>query len=229
MKILVADDEQPVRTLVAMILEERGHRVLSADNGLQAVRLFDEERPDLVVLDVMMPKLDGFDACLLIRRTDPGVPVLFLSAKGDVDNRVMGLKVGADDYLPKPFDNEELALRIEPLLRRRATPGTATASADAVFQTGPFRFDRKRLQLTRDGRDIPLTVKEFQILSLLASHPGEVLSGAEIIESIWGAEYRDESVSIPVYVRRIRSKVEEDPSRPYHLKTIRSKGYYFQP
>lgn len=228
MRILIADDEQCVRKLIAMIMEERGYTTLTARNGREAVQLCAEYTPDIIILDVMMPQIDGFEACSQIRALDPTVPVLFLSAKGDVVDRKTGLRMGADDYLAKPFDEEELVLRVEALLRRKNLGQRVSSStAPAIFARGSFVFDQKRLALTHNQEPVSLTTKEFQILCLLARDPGQVISNEEIIATIWGNEYLNESVSIPVYMRRIRSKIEENPSKPQYVRTVRGSGYYF--
>lgn len=225
--ILIADDDPNIRRLVVLIMKEHGYDTLEARNGREAVDIFVQERPGLVILDVMMPQVDGFQACALIREADPTVPVLFLSAKGDVVDRKTGLRAGADDYLAKPFDEEELALRVEALLRRASA--SSARSIDEVLETGPFIFDQKRLLLLKHGREIFLTPKEFQILNLLASHQGQTFPASELVSLLWGDAYAELADSVPVYIRRIRSKIEDDPSRPHHLLTIRGCGYYFEP
>lgn len=230
MRILIADDEQCVRKLIAMIMEERGYATITACNGREAVQLCAEYAPDMIILDVMMPQIDGFEACSQIRALDPTVPVLFLSAKGDVVDRKTGLRMGADDYLAKPFDEEELVLRVEALLRRKTiAQQTSAPSTPAIFTRGNFVFDQKRLVLTFNQEPVALTTKEFQILCLLAHDPGQVISNEEIIATIWGNEYLNESVSVPVYMRRIRNKIEENPSKPQYVRTVRGSGYYFVP
>lgn len=230
-KILIADDEASLRDALGIILRQAGHEVRVATDGAQAVELFMRERPDLVVLDVMMPRLSGFEVCEALRAISPDVPLLMLSAKGAVDDRRNGLRAGADDYVVKPFDDEELVLRVEALLRRAAAPaaveGTA-ADARQLMQPvtiGDLTIDPRRCEVSVAGKAVALTPKEFQILALLADHPGEVFTSEELVETIWGKEYAGEAISIPVYIRRIRLKIEKDPSCPEYLQTVWRFGY----
>lgn len=230
-KILIADDEASLRDALGIILRQAGHEVRVATDGAQAVELFMRERPDLVVLDVMMPRLSGFEVCEALRAISPDVPLLMLSAKGAVDDRRNGLRAGADDYVVKPFDDEELVLRVEALLRRVAAPaGAEGAAADArqlmqPVTIGDLTIDPRRCEVSVAGKAVALTPKEFQILALLADHPGEVFTSEELVETIWGKEYAGEAISIPVYIRRIRLKIEKDPSRPEYLQTVWRFGY----
>lgn len=226
-RVLIADDSTSVRSLLSAVLREHGHEPVSVGDGREALRLFSQEAFDLVVLDVMMPHVDGFEVCRRIREAGSSVPILFLSAKGDVIDRKTGLRVGADDYLPKPFDEEEFALRAEALMRR----GAAASSVDAVGEIaiGRFLIDYRRSLVLKDGQDTRLTSREFQITALLATHYGETFSAESLADRIWDDEYFDAANSIPVYIRHIRSKIEDDPSHPEHLRTRRGCGYYFEP
>lgn len=228
MKVLVADDELSLREALSIILRSAGYEVCEACDGAQAVAVFARERPDLAILDVMMPKLDGFDTCESIREIDPDVPVLMLTAKGDIGDKRSGFRAGADDYVTKPFNDEELILRVEALLRRRGR-GDGVGESNKLMQTvriGDLVIDPCRYEVSVNGRVINLTPKEFQILALMADHPGKVFTREDLIESIWGEEYeRTGSISIPVYVRRIREKIEEDPSDPKYLQTVWRFGY----
>lgn len=230
-KILIADDEASLRDALGIILRQAGHEVRAATDGAQAVELFMRERPDLVVLDVMMPRLSGFEVCEALRAISPDVPLLMLSAKGAVDDRRNGLRAGADDYVVKPFDDEELVLRVEALLRRAAVPaGVEGVQADArqlmqPVTIGDLTIDPRRCEVSVAGKAVALTPKEFQILALMADHPGEVFTSEELVETIWGKEYAGEAISIPVYIRRIRLKIEKDPSRPEYLQTVWRFGY----
>lgn len=228
MKIMLADDERSLCDALQIILEDAGYEVLCAHDGAEAVRLFSEEHPGLVVLDVMMPRLNGFEACEEIRAIDPNVPVLMLTAKGDIVDKKTGFKAGADDYLTKPFNDEELVLRVEALLRRQAK-STSAGESKKLMQTvriGDLTIDPLRYEVSVKGRVINLTPKEFQILALMADYPGKVFTREDLIESIWGEEYEKAgSISIPVYVRRIREKIEDDPSDPRYLQTVWRFGY----
>lgn len=227
MKILLADDERSLCDALEIILADAGYAVSIAHDGAEAIELFSRDDFDLVILDVMMPKVDGYEACTLVRQRDPDVPVLMLTAKGDIVDKKSGFRAGADDYLVKPFNDEELLLRVEALLRRRSKSETA-GEGRKLLQTvkiGGLIIDPKRYEVTAEGRVISLTPKEFQILALMADHPGKVFTREDLIDNIWGKEYERGAISIPVYVRRIREKIEKDPSDPKYLQTVWRFGY----
>ncbi len=236
-KVLLADDERSLCEAVRMILEDAGYEVCVAHDGREAVDVFWREQPDLAILDVMMPKLDGFEVVERIRGMRKDVPVLILSAKGDIVDKKRGFAVGADDYVVKPFDDDEIVLRVGALLRRAAmgaVPADGEATALSPVETrrlmhpvtlGDLTIDPRRYEVTVAGRAVTLTPKEFQILALMADHPGEVFTNEELVETIWGSEYTGEAISIPVYIRRIRLKIEKDPSKPQYLQTVWRFGY----
>lgn len=237
-KVLVADDEPSLVSALRIILTEAGYAFCGAHDGREALRVFAQERPDLVVLDIVMPHLDGFEVCERIRAVDPNVPILMLSAKSDIVDKKIGFRAGTDDYLTKPFNEEEILLRVEALLRRRGRQGGAgvgVGSADgSTGQTrgtmepvtiGDLRIDPRRCEVTVRGRTVTLTPKEFQILALMADAPGRVFTREDLIEEIWGKEYEDSAISIPTYVRRIREKIEDNPSSPVYLQTVWRFGY----
>ncbi|MCI8424740.1 MAG: response regulator transcription factor [Adlercreutzia sp.] len=225
-KILLADDEENLREAVTIILEKAGYTVRAAADGTQAVEAFLAERPDLVILDVMMPWMSGYEVCERIRQESDDVPVLMLSAKGDIVDKKSGFHAGADDYVVKPFNDEELLLRVEALLRRRSRKGGATPSPVGQSVTiGAMTIDPRRCEVTVGERSVSLTPKEFQLLALMAESPGKVFTREDLIEMVWGDEYDTGSVSIPVYIRRIREKVEDDPSSPVYIQTVWGFGY----
>lgn len=225
-KILIADDEESLREAVRIILNRAGYRVVYASDGAQAVSLFGKERPDLAILDIMMPWLDGFEACERIRRISPEVPVLMLTAKSDIVDKRTGFRSGADDYVTKPFDDEELLLRVEALLRRRERSRAQTPSPVGQSVTiGKLRIDPRGCEVTVDGRPVALTPKEFRILAVMAESPGKVFTREDLIDMVWGADFEAGAISIPVYIRRIRAKVEEDPSDPQIVQTVWGFGY----
>ena len=228
MMVLVADDDERLRAAIGIILKKAGYQVCEAGNGIQALSAFDEKRPDIAILDVMMPKLDGFEVCEIIRKSRARTPVLFLTAKSDIADKKSGFRSGGDDYLVKPFNEEELLLRVEALLRRSAPHGAGQASPwgeKAVRTVGSLRIDVLRFEVFVDGRKIDLTKKEFQIFSLLSQRPGEVYTADEIIEHVWGIGYLHSSVSIPTHIRHIREKIEADPAHPKMLQTVWRFGY----
>lgn len=225
-KVMLADDEQSLCDALEIILRDAGYEVCIAHDGKEAVEVFRRERPDVAILDVMMPRLDGFEVCAEIRDVLPDTPVLMLSAKGDIVDKKSGFRAGADDYVVKPFNDEELLLRVEALLRRRSrSDGTEAPVLMRRVQIGDLTIDPRRCEVLVGDRVISLTPKEFQILALMADNPGKVFTREDLIENIWGEEYETGSISIPVYVRRIREKIERDPSNPVYLQTVWRFGY----
>jgi DNA-binding response OmpR family regulator len=232
--ILVVDDEPAVRRVLVMRLQLAGYRVICAEDGEEALSLFHREQPDLVVLDVMLPKLDGFAVCRRLR-AESCVPIIFLSALDAISERVAGLDLGADDYLPKPFSPKELEARIATILRRVGRGSAAAeprelSSGSGVLRVGDLVVDTNRRQVTRDGQRIALTYTEFSLLELLFREPGRVVPRAEILEQLWGYPPRraaDLRV-VDVYVARLRGKLEPDPRNPELILTVRGTGYASQ-
>ena len=203
--ILLADDDRSLRVATAQMLSEAGYICAEASNGSQALERFTNMKPDLVILDIMMPGLDGFEVCERIRQADSMVPVLFFSAKGDIVDKRIGYKLGADDYLVKPFAEEELLLRVEALLRRACrTQGMASDCAGGkdlgMREIGDLRVDLRHGDVWRRGEKIALTPKERRIMATLAEHPGETFDRNDLIRLVWGEEYLNTSISIPVYI-----------------------------
>ncbi len=228
MEILVVDDDRPSLKLISFLLREEGYTVSIAQDGQTALNRIQQELPDLVILDVMMPHIDGFEVCRRIRRMAK-IPIIFLSAKGLIDDRVMGLKEGGDDYLVKPFDPKELLARVEAVLRRS---GTSSDQQDAMpVRGGGLCLDPIRHIVFReeDGQEITLTPIEFKLLWYLMRNAGRVLSASFLISKVWGYDYEGESNPIAVYVRRLRTKIEKDSHNPEHLVTVRGYGYKFEP
>ena len=226
--VLIADDEQSIVSGISVLLEEEGYVFCSASDGNEAIEVFRKRHPDIVILDIMMPKKNGFQVCEEIRRLDENVPILMLSAKGDIVDKSIGFKAGADDYVTKPFVKEELLLRIEALLRRsgtRASQEAASPLAQAITRIGDLEIQSQRQKVLLHGEPVELTPKEFLIISLLATRPGEVFTTREIIEYVWGEEYVGEITNVAVFVRRIREKIEENPSKPRYLTTAWRVGY----
>lgn len=223
MKVLLADDELSLCESLGMLFRSDGYTVCIAHDGLEAVEMFCRERPDLAVLDVSMPKLDGFEVCEVIRGIDANASIIMLSARSDVDDRKTGFRAGADDYVVKPFDNGELLLRARALLRR--SKGEDAGKLLRVATVGDLVIDQSKCEVTVAGKVVKLTPKEFQILALLAGSPGQVFTRDDIISAIWGDDYKDNSISIPTYIRRLRLKIEPDPSEPTHIETVWRFGW----
>ncbi len=226
MRVLVVDDDPPSVKMISFLLQEEGYDVVTASSGPEALRLVDEAAPDLVILDVMMPNMDGLEVCQRIRRRSD-LPIIFLSAKGETADRIAGLDLGADDYLPKPFEPAELLARVRAVMRR--VEGGAFGEPRAALEIGGFRLDpvANRVVLP-DGREVELTPIEFRLLYTLARHAGRTLSHEQILSHVWGYEY-GYSNQVAVYVRRLRTKIEPDPEHPRYLITARGVGYKFQP
>jgi|TARA_B110000046_G_scaffold185755_1_gene229079 two-component system, OmpR family, response regulator RpaB len=230
-KILVVDDEISIRQILETRLSIRGYEVILAANGEEALFLFKKEQPNLVILDVMLPKMDGYEVCSEIRK-DSQIPIIMLTALGDIVDRVMGLELGADDYVMKPFSPKELEARIRSVLRRTEMRSSFPSqnSNKNILQIGKLLVDTNKRQVFKGKERIKLTGMEFNLLELLVSKAGERLSRATILDRIWGytpERYLDTRV-VDVHISRLRSKLEEDPSNPDLIITARGTGYMFQ-
>ena len=222
--VLVVDDEAIVREVVVRYLEREGYRTLEAGNGDEARRLIEHDAPALVVLDLMLPGMDGLALCRWIRSRGE-VPVIMLTARADETDRIVGLELGADDYVTKPFSPRELAARVRTVLRR-ATPSEAV-EATAAF--GDVELDAATRELHKRGQEVKLTAREFDLLWFLASHPRRVFSRSQLMERVWGYEAALDTGTVTVHIRRLREKIEDDPSRPRHLETVWGVGYRLCP
>ena len=218
--VLVVDDDPTVREVVATYLRRDGLDVLEAGDGPTALAVDDAHRPDLVVLDLMLPGLDGLEVFRRLRARRGGVPVVMLTARGEEADRVLGLEVGADDYVAKPFSPRELVLRVQALLRRATPP----AAAVALLTDGDLQIDVRARVVTRAGQPLALTAREFDLLRHLVATAGTVWSRTQLMNDVWGWEYGDES-TVTVHVRRLREKVERDPAKPTRLVTVWGVGY----
>jgi DNA-binding response OmpR family regulator len=222
--ILVVDDEPIVRDVVVRYLQRDGFSTLEAGNGDDARELIRTREPSLVVLDVMLPGTDGLELCRWIRSRS-GLPVILLTARVDESDRIVGLELGADDYVTKPFSPRELAVRVRAVLRRAAPVGEDRPTIEA----GDLRLDGGGRQVTRNGRLLALTLKEFDLLWFLASHPRLVFSRQTLMERVWGYQAALDTGTVTVHVRRLREKIEPDPTHPRHLQTVWGVGYRFDP
>jgi len=225
MKIMLADDEENIKVLVEHIMNEEGYDFCYAADGVEALEIFDQQKPDLLILDVMMPRLNGFEVCTKLREAGHNIPIIILSAKGDIVDKSVGFKAGADDYLVKPFSSLELSLRIEALLRRRDFEAGADKKESIKVDDLEILFSR--YEVRKSGQKVDLTPKEFQILARMASHPGEVFTKEQLLNYVWGEDYIGELTSIAVFVRKIREKIEDEPSKPRYLQTVWGVGYKF--
>lgn len=225
-KILVADDEPKLLKFLSGFLEREGFEVAAAMDGWDVIDKYISYKPDLIVLDVMMPKMDGFEVCRRIRQ-ESNVPVIFLSARGETMDRVMGLTFGSDDYLTKPFDSAELLLRIRAVLRRAETKPLGINQGYTISFPGLI-INRNSRVVEVDGRETELTAREFDLLWLLAGHPNQVFTRNQILYQVWGEDYGEDTTGvITTLVKRLREKIEDDPAKPVIIKTIRGVGYKF--
>jgi DNA-binding response OmpR family regulator len=224
-RVLVVDDDPTVSDVVRRYLEQEGCQVRLVGDGLAALAAVASEMPDIVVLDLMMPGIDGLEVCRRLRRDAPELPVVMLTALGEESDRVLGLEVGADDYVTKPFSPRELVLRIRSVLRRTVAPVAPPASATVV--DGDLTADTGR-RIARLGDDVlPLTTREFDLLEFLMRHPARAWSRAELLDKVWGWQFGDHS-TVTVHVRRLREKIEADPASPRRILTAWGVGYRYE-
>ncbi len=222
--VLVVDDEPIVRDVVVRYLERAGFETVEADDGDRARSLLSERTPDLVLLDVMLPGTDGLELCRWIRGRS-AVPVILLTARGDEEDRIVGLDLGADDYVTKPFSPRELVSRVRAVLRRAEAP--SAPSERITF--GELVVDAEKREVSRGGEELRLTAKEFDLLWFLATHPRRVFGRDELMRRIWGYEAAFDTGTVTVHIRRLREKIEETPSEPRFLQTVWGVGYRFVP
>lgn len=229
-RVLVVDDEQPIADILKFNLEREGYEVEVAYDGEAAVEKARRAPFDLVILDIMLPKLDGFSVCREIRSRS-SVPILMLSAKEAEVDKVLGLELGADDYVTKPFSPRELLARVRAILRRVRTVEPAAAQAqpaDQVLKGGPITLNLTSYEVTKHEAVIELTPREFELLRHLVSHAGQVFSREALLEEVWGFDYYGDVRTVDVTVRRLREKIEDNPAQPDLIKTKRGIGYFFQ-
>ena len=229
MKILLVDDETSIERLVSGMILDAGYEFAYADNGYDALVVAEQEKPDLIIMDVMMPKMDGFTACREMRSMGVTAPIIFLSAKGDIVDKGIGFQAGGDDYMVKPFDPRELLMHIEAHLRRASMGSAVATPKDEVLHIGRFTLDVAQFRVTKGKDRLSLTPKEFKILYALASNPGIVLSKEQLVEAAWGKEFVGETSSITVFIKKLREKVEDDPSDPRVIQTVWGIGYRLEP
>ena len=227
-KVLVVDDERPLVELVTSYLAREGFSVLRAYDGREALEVVRSSAPDLVVLDIMLPEIDGLEVCRQLRQFSDAY-VLMLTARAEEIDRVVGLSVGADDYLTKPFSPRELVARVRAMLRRpRTLAGSATPPEPEIVDYGDLRIDYGAHEVTRSGESISLTPTEFSLLSTLAAHPGLVYTRDQLIERVWGPDFYGDEHTVDVHLSNLRRKIEDDPSTPQWIETVRGVGYRFR-
>ncbi|HEY9482157.1 MAG TPA: response regulator transcription factor [Micromonosporaceae bacterium] len=227
-RILVVDDDPTVSDVVRRYLERAGYDVILAAGGPAALGAYAREEPDLVVLDLMLPGMDGLEVCRRLRDSSTEVPIIMLTALGEESDRVLGLQLGADDYVTKPFSPRELVLRVQSVLRRSGAAGSVDAkTAGQVLTDGDLTIDTARRVAMRGGAELALTVREFDLLAYLMAHPGRAFRRSELLEAVWGWTFGDQS-TVTVHVRRLREKIENDPANPTRIVTVWGVGYRFE-
>lgn len=226
--ILVVEDEKPILDILKFNLEKEGYKVAVAADGEEAVIMARQVNPDLILLDVMLPKLSGFEVCKSIRSWSQA-PIIMLTARGEEVDKIMGLELGADDYITKPFSMRELSARIKANMRRLTpeTQANETQHTGSVIRSGELRIDCDRYEVYRGDTPVELTLREFELLRFLALQPEKVFSRGVLLEKVWGYEFYGDVRTVDVTVRRLREKVEKDPSAPKYVMTKRGVGYYF--
>ncbi len=224
-RILVVDDELSIIKFLRVNLEAKGYKVLAAMDGAEALQTFEMELPDLVILDIMMPKMDGFEVCRRLREWSQ-VPIIMLSARGDENDKVKCLDLGADDYITKPFGASELIARVRAVLRR--TEAAATVPTQHSFTSGDLQISFAQRRVTVAGKEVKLTPTEYSLLQEFALNAGKVLTHTHLLNKVWGPEYREDTQYLHVFVRRLRAKLEPDPTNPKYITTVSGVGYQFK-
>jgi two-component system response regulator RegX3 len=225
--VLVVEDEPSYVEALQVGLEREGFRVAVATDGVAAIEAFDRVKPDLVLLDLMLPRLSGIEVCRQLR-TRSSVPIIMVTAKDAEIDTVVGLEVGADDYVTKPYRVRELVARMHAVLRRSGQEPVADDAADDVLAVGEVRLDRERHEVTVRGAPVELPLREFQVLDLLLANAGRVVTRDTLIDRVWGMDYVGDTKTLDVHIRRLRSRIEDEPSTPTRIVTIRGLGYRFE-
>lgn len=223
-RVLVVEDEPNLREPLVYLLEKEGYEVLEADNGNLAVEVFRKRSPELILLDLMLPGISGNEVCRIIRQ-ESQVPIIMITAKDTEIDKVVGLEIGADDYITKPYSTRELLARMRAVMRRGVEVPVAESG---LLKAGPVVMDLDRHTVSVNGEPIPMPLKEFELLELLIENVNRVLTRGQIIDRVWGSNYFGDTKTLDVHVKRVRSKIEDDPSRPRHLITVRGLGYKFE-
>ncbi len=224
-RVLVVEDEESYSDALAYMLRKEGYEVAIAADGNSAIAEFERNGADIVLLDLMLPGLPGTEVCRQIRQTS-SVPVIMVSAKDDEVDKVVGLELGADDYVTKPYSSRELVARVRAVHRRQGEPEELIS---ATVQAGPVRMDIERHVVSVDGQQVLLPLKEFELLEMLLRNSGRVLTRGQLIDRVWGSDYVGDTKTLDVHVKRLRGKIEPDPSVPRYLVTVRGLGYKFEP
>ena len=225
--VLIVDDEKAIVDILEYNLKKDGYDTLKAYDGTEGLRMIREENPDLVLLDVMLPEMDGFEVCRTVRADGNNVPVIMITAREEETDKVFGLENGADDYITKPFSMRELLARVKVNMRRTAMPVQQSASEGEILRVRDLEIDIRRHIVMRRGEELDLTEREYEMLCYLAKEPGKVISRQELMRAVWQYEYLGDLRTVDVAVRRLREKLETNPAEPGYVMTKRGAGYYF--
>lgn len=227
--ILIIEDEKPISDIVKFNLQKEGFDILTAYDGREGLEMALSSNPDLIILDIMLPSMNGFDVCKKLRETS-SVPIIMATAKEEEVDKILGLEFGADDYITKPFSVRELTARVKANLRRTAMPipNTEFQNAKEIIKSGMLTINITKYEVTKQGDAVPLTVREFELLKFLATQQEQVFSREQLLEKVWGYEYYGDIRTVDVTVRRLREKIEDDSAKPGYVMTRRGVGYYFK-
>ena len=225
-RVLVVEDEQSLREPLVYLLKKEGFETVEAADGSQAVQIFEQGGIDMILLDLMLPGISGNEVCRIIRQSSQ-VPIIMLTAKDSEIDKVVGLEIGADDYVTKPYSTRELLARMKAVLRRQSE-ATAVVETPGIIEVGTVRMDVDRHIVEVHGEKVSMPLKEFELLELLLENANRVLTRGQIIDRVWGSNYFGDTKTLDVHIKRVRSKIEDDPARPVHLLTVRGLGYKFE-
>lgn len=225
--ILIVDDEPTIVEVVQLYLQREGFEVTTAADGQAALAAVARRRPDLMILDLMLPHIDGLEIIRQVRASG-ALPIIMLTARSEETDRVVGLELGADDYVTKPFSPRELVARVKAVLRRSQAAAQASDNQDTAILAGPFRIEASSRKVILDGRELTLTAREFDLLIFLARHPGQVFNREQLLDQVWGFTFASDASTVTVHIRRLREKIEQDPTAPRFLLTVWGVGYKFE-
>ena len=229
-RVLIVDDEKNIVNILKFNLQKEGYDTLDAYDGEAGLQLALQENPDLILLDVMLPKMIGWDVCKKLRETGSSIPVIILTAREEEEDKVLGLEIGADDYITKPFSTRELMARVKANIRRSAmllSSATAPGSGEQMIASGDLSINTDRYEVSKKGKLIELTQREYELLCFLASRPDKVFARTSLMEQVWNYDYIGDARTVDVTVRRLREKIETDPANPVYILTRRGVGYFF--
>lgn len=224
-RVLVVEDETSIRKLVEYTLTQGGFQVFTADNGLDVSSLVRDKQPDIMILDLMIPGINGLEVCQRLRREGVSTPVIMLTARDEEVDRILGLEMGADDYVTKPFSPRELLARVRAVLRRTANDASQTQSSSGTFQIGDIFIDANKYEVSVAGQQVELTAREFELLVYLARHLDHVLHRNQLLEHVWGYDFSGDTRIVDVHISHLRDKLEKDAKVPVYIKTVRGVGY----